>query len=245
MGRKFVLIDTSAVLGYYVPEAATNQDAARRIKTIFEAVRNHRTDVHLLIPNLVVAEVFCQLARLCYSTWDRQVNRTFGGQGKALDTRRYKSARDRFRRDIHNGALLYQVDLGRYHILALDLVAPVDKYRKFYRSTNTKSMATDDLLIGSMAMHMVKMHGKDHFALLANDRRMAAIFSRASPNLNANTAKALGLTAKSEELGFGTWCPEIYPNVLDLARCSEQALLDFFGEWPLPTGKLRNKKPKA
>jgi hypothetical protein len=243
--RKFVLLDTSALLGYYVPEAATNTLAAQRIKVVVDAVRNHRLDAHLLIPSIVVAEVFCQLARLCYSTWDRQVNRNFGGAGKALDARRYKSARDRFRRDIHNGALLYQVELNRYHILALDLVAPVDKYRKFYRSNNTKSMGTDDLLIGSMSMHFVKMHGKDNFALVANDRRMAAIFSRASPNLNKNTARTLGLVHKADELGFGEWGADIYPRVLDLARCADSTLSDFFGSWPLPTGKLRSKKPKA
>lgn len=243
--RKFLLLDTSAILGYYIPEAATNADAAARIRILIEATRHHRADLQLLVPNIVVAEVFCQLARLCYSTWDKQVNRTFGGKGKALDTRRYKSARDRFRRDIHNGGLLYQMDLGRYHILALDLIAPVDKHRKIYRSKNTKSMGTDDLLIGGMALHLVKTHGKDNFAVIANDRRMVSVFSKTSPNLNRMTAINLGLTSKSRELGFGEWCSDIYPQVLDLARCKDSDLKTFFEIWPLPTGKLRNVDPKA
>lgn len=243
--RKFVLLDTSTILGYYVPEAATNPDSAKRIKTLLEAVRHHRADVHLLIPNIVVAEVFCQLSRLCYSSWDKQVNKKFGGKGKTLDTRRYKSACARFRRDIHNGALLYQEELNRYHILALDLIAPVDKYRKYYRSGNVKSMGASDLLIGAMAMHLARVHGKEHFALISNDRRMEAIFSKAGPTLHRNTASSLGLITKCEELGFGPWCADVYPKVIDLARCKDAALEAFFGQWPMATGKIRNRRPKA
>lgn len=243
--RKFVLLDTSTILGYYVPEAATNPDSAKRVRILIEAVRHHRADVQLIIPNIVVAEVFCQLARLCYSSWDKQINKKFIGTRKTLDTRRYKSACDRFRRDIHNGALLYQEELNRYHILALDLIAPVDKYRKFYRKGNVKSMGASDLLIGAMAMHLARIHGKEHFTLISNDRRMAAIFSKAGPALHRNTARTLGLIAKSEELGFGPWCPDVYPQVIDFARCKDAALVAFFGLWPMATGKIRNRQPKA
>ncbi|MFN7883508.1 MAG: hypothetical protein ACK5PF_10925, partial [bacterium] len=72
--RKYLLLDASALIGYYVREAATNADSADRIETLLEAVRHHHLDAHLYIPNIVVAEVFCQLARLCYSGWDRQVS---------------------------------------------------------------------------------------------------------------------------------------------------------------------------
>lgn len=243
--RKFVLLDTSSILGYYVPESATNQDSAKRARIILEAVRHHRVDIHLLIPNIVVAEVFCQLARLCYSSWDPQVNKKFGGKGKTLDTRRYKSACARFRRDIHNGALLYQEELNRYHILALDLIAPIDKYKKLYRKGNVRSMGTSDLLIGAMALHLSRVHGKENFALISNDRRMEAIFSKSGPTLHLITATNLGLTSKCRELGFGPWCSGIYPHVIDLARCKDSALESFFGHWPMATGKLRNRAPKA
>lgn len=243
--RKFVLIDTSTILGYYVPEASTNLESAQRARTLLEAVRHHRVDVHLIIPNIVVAEVFCQLARLCYSAWDKTVNRKFGGKGRTLDTRRYKSACARFRRDIHNGALLYQEELNRYHILALDIIAPIDKYKKLYRKGNVRSMGTSDLLIGGMALHLSRVHGKENFALISNDRRMAAIFSKAGPKLNPVTAVNLGVTAKCKELGFGPLCGDIYPQVLDFARCPESTLEAFFGHWPLATGKLRNRVPRA
>ncbi len=244
--RKYVLIDSSVLLGYYVKEAATNPDAAHRARMILDAVRNHHLDAHLYIPNIVVAEVFCQLARLCYSAWDKRVSNKFAGTKKTLDTRRYKSACEKFRADIHNGALLYQYELNRYHILALDLIAPVDKHRKFYRKDkNVKSMGASDLLIGSMAMHLARVHGRENVLLLSNDRRMSAIFGVAAPKLNSNTAVSLGLYSSSRKLGFGEWCPEIYPQVLDLARCKEADLVKHFSVWPLRTKKKRNHEPKA
>ena len=245
-GRKFILLDASVILGYYVSEAATNAESARRIHTILESVRHHHLDAHLYIPNIVVAEVFCQLARLCYSKWDKRVSSKFPGARKTLDTRRYKSACDKFRRDIHNGALMYQYELNRYHVLALDLIAPVDKHRKFYRKEkNVRSMGASDLLIGAMAMHLTRVHGRENVVLLSNDRRMSAIFGSAAPKMNANTAIDLGLYSACKKLGFGTWRAEIYPRVLDLARCKDAALVEFFGAWPLSVAKKRNHEPKA
>src|SRR3569623_198204 len=108
-----------------------------------------------------------------------------------------------------------------------------------------KSKGASDLLIGGMAMHLSRIHGKAHFSLISNDRRMKAIFSKAAPNLNWNTAHSLGLISKCEELGFGPWCSDVYPQVIDLARCKDVVLQSFFGEWPMPTGKIRNRRPKA
>ena len=59
---------------------------------------------------MVVAEVFAALDRACYSTWDSKVNRQFGGKRKALDRRRYNSARSRFRDHIHNVVLFYRMN---------------------------------------------------------------------------------------------------------------------------------------
>lgn len=241
----WLLWDSSVVMPYYVPETAKNRKAADRCHIILDAVRNHRLNAHCYIPNLVVAETFAAFDRACYSSWDSQVNRQFGGRGRTLDTRRYKTARTRFRRDIHNGRLFYQYDLNRYHILALDLIAPIDKYRKFYRTRNVRSMGAADLLIGAMGCHLSKIHGRDNVRLLTSDRRMEAIFSRAPQQLSQNTARELGLPAAAENLGFGRWNAAIYPKVLDLARCRDAELKEFFGQWPLKTRKFRGRRPRA
>jgi hypothetical protein len=243
--QRYLLWDTSVLLGYYVPEAATNDKAAKRAQVLIDSVRHQHSDIHFYIPNIVVAEVFTQLARLCYSTWDPQIYKKFGGKGKALHTATYRAAKRRFRRDIHNGALFYQYELNRYHILGLDLIAPVDKYRKFYRKGQVRSMGAADLLMGAMAMHLTRLHGRASVALVTSDRRMDAIFANACGALNKNTAHDLGLVSASQELGFGKWDREIYPQVLDLARCSDTRLKDWFGAWPLADHKVPRQRPRA
>lgn len=243
--RRHLLWDASAVISYYLPETAATQAAADRIKMIVDAGRHHRIDVLFFIPNIVVAEVFVAFDRNHYSTWDSQVSRNYGGKGKSLHGRRYLSARDRFRRDITNGALFYQYELNRYHVLTLDLISPVDKHRKFYRTKNVRSMGASDLLVGSMAMHLARIHGRATTGLIATDRRMEAIFGRTCSKLNGNTARDLRLTDTSKRLGFGEWTGSLYPQVIDVARCKDEVLVDWFGDWPLPTGKMRNRDPKA
>jgi hypothetical protein len=212
---------------------------------IIDSARNHRIDTQFYVPNIAVAETFTAFDRACYSKWDNKTGKKFGGKGKTLDTRRFKTARDSFRRDIHNGALFYQYDLSRYHILALDLVSPIDKHRKFYRTNNVMSMGASDLLIGGMAIHLSKLLGKENFCLISTDRRMNAIFCKAPYKLKENTITKLELDKAAKELGFHEWTPNIYPNVLDPARCSEQELKKVFGHWPLETRKKTNIKPKA
>ena len=243
--RKYLLWDASIVIPCYIPEATRNQVAAKRAKNVLDAVRNHHLDAVCLIPNIVVAEVFTAFARECYSGWDSQVYKKYGGKGSTLHTSRYHSARKRFRRDIHNGVLFYQLDLCRYHILALDLVAPVDKSRKYYRKPDQHSMGASDLLIGAMGIHLVKLHGRDRVALLTADRRMDAIFGRACPKLKPSVVKKLGLLQQAKTFGFGKWEPTLYPRVIDLERCRTKELTGFFGDWPLKTRKKWGKPPKA
>jgi hypothetical protein len=241
----WLLWDSSALLPYYVRELATNPKAGERARIIVEAARHHRLNAHFYIPNIVVAEVFAALDRACYSTWDRQVNRQFGGGGRALDRRRYNSARERFRTHIHNGVLFYQYELSRYHILALDLIAPIDKHRKYYRTRPVRSMGASDLLVGAMAMHLTRVHGRDRTLLITTDRRMEAIFSRVPATMNRNTVRELGLVDSARRFGFGPWTPDLYPRVLDLARCSLATLRAAFGRWPLETRKIRGREPRA
>jgi len=243
--RYHLLFDTSVVLPYYLPSATKNKKCAERAKVILDSVRKQRTPAVCYIPNICVAEVVANMDRQVYSKWDSEINKQYGGDGKTLHTATYRKAQKRFFEDIHNGSLFYQLELNRYHILALDLISPVDKYRKFYRTGSQRSMGAFDLLIGAIALHLKRVHGGDRFALLTGDRRMDAIFANACPNLNVNTAKKLGLVEQAEELGFREWSSEIYPRVLDLQRCTDTTLEEFFGVWPLNTRWRPGEKPKA
>jgi len=241
----WLLWDTSVILPYYVPELACNPKSLQRIPGILDAVRNHHLAAHCYIPNIAVAEVFAALDRACFSTWDRQTNGNFGGPGKALDKRKHNTARESFRRHIHNRVLFYQYELTRYHILGLDLITPIDKYRKHYRKGNVRSMGASDLLIGAMAMDRVRVHGRDNVFLVTTDRRMDAIFSQVPHSLNQPAVEYLGLDTASKKFGFGRWHPGLYPKMLDLARCSDPELGGALGTWPLPVRKKKGVPPRA
>lgn len=246
MASRYLLWDASAVIPYYVKEATrNNHNVHPRASVILESVRHHRTDSFCAIPNIVIAEVFASLDRECYSAWDPRVNKHYGGSGKTLDKRRHTSARKKFRNDIHNGSLFYQVEVNRYHVLALDLIAPIDKYMKHYRKKGTRSMGASDLLILAMGIHLKKIHGGENFAIVSADRRMGAILNTVVPRLRDATARKLGLFEKAEELRFGSWSSNLYPRVVDIERCNEDELSGFFGQWPLITRKTRHKPPKA
>jgi hypothetical protein len=240
-----LLFDSSVILPYYMPEATKNANCASRVKVILDSVRKQRTNAICYIPNICAAEVIANMDRQAYSSWDTQINKQYGGPGKTLHTAKYRAARKKFFEDIHNGELFYQYELNRYHILALDLIAPVDKYMKFYRKGNQRSMGAFDLLVGSMALHLKRLHGGERFALLTGDRRMEAIFANACPNLNENTAVKLGMVKQAAELGFKYWSPDLYPRVIDLQRCTETSLVEFFGAWPLRTKWLPGHAPKV
>lgn len=241
--RKFLLWDASVIIPYYLSQTSKNKKAMSRSKLILDSVRNHRLDAFCFIPNIVIAEVFTAFARDHYSAWDKQITRKY--KGGTLDARLFNKAREKFRNDIHNTALFYQYDINRYHILALDLIAPIDKYRKYYRKGHVKSMGASDLLIGAMGMHMSKIHGHNNSTILTADRRMKAIFDDACRKLSKKKAHKLKLDKVSKELKFGEWNGKMYPNVIDLQRCKDSELIKFFGEWPLKTRKIRGKAPKA
>ncbi len=164
--RRWLLWDTSVIVLYYLPEATKNEKVGERAGIICDAVRHHRLDAVCYIPNIVVAETFGVFDRECYSAWGEQINNHYPSTQKTLNTKRYRTVRAKFRKDIHNGALFYQLELNRYHILALDPVAPVDKHPKYYRSRRTWSMGASDLLIGAMAMHLTRTHGRENVCLL-------------------------------------------------------------------------------
>ena len=63
------------------------------------------------VSNFVIAEVFSNFAKYSFGRYNRQVKKN----GGTIDTRVYQSLCDQFHKDIHNGRLLYQLELNRYH----------------------------------------------------------------------------------------------------------------------------------
>lgn len=228
--EKYVVLDTNVLVGYYIPDAIA-EPARSNIRIFLESCRTGKQpDWYLLIPNLVIAETFSTFAKYCFATWNPHIKKSLP---KGLDTRRYKNVRKRFHEHIHNGLFFHQVELNRYHVLAIDLIAPIDHYFQHYKGKKNKSpMQTADMLILAMGIHLNHQLGKDRFSIITADRRMSAICEKARAGINDNTAEKLGIREKAEELGYG-YSPDIYPRVINLHVKDKKLLKEAFGNWPL------------
>ncbi len=233
-GRRYLLLDASVVVDYFIPDPSKKQSPAR-INSVVEAVRKRAVDqIVLLVPNVCIPEVFGAFAKHALSTWNRQSQR--------IDRRRYRTLRNAFGRYLHNGAVFQQYELDRYHVLATDLIAPIDHWYRLQHG-NARPMRAMDHLVIAMGVSLSRINGHDAVAVLTADGRMARAARRAK-SLNANTARGLDLPKRAEELGF-RWRPEIYPRVVDLEHAPDKALRDLLGQWPLSTRSPRNVQPRA
>lgn len=242
--RRFVLLDANIVAGYYLPESLSLISARPRIKNIIDAVRNAGApEVFLYIPEFCIPEVFAVFARYFFATWDKQVRKNLPKKLKRTD---YDKILKKFRNDLHYGALLYQVELNRYHVLATDLISPVDSYYQHYRTRKNakrrmrkKMMGAADHTIIGMGVNLSRIHGRDHFAILTADHRLADILTRAT-SVKPNTAEKLGLFETAKKLGL-EYRKNIYPRVINLAKTTKNELKEFFGVWPLPLKPIIKK----
>lgn len=240
--RRFVLLDANIVAGYYLPESLSLLSARPRIKNIIDAVRNGGApEVFLYIPEFCIPEVFAVFAKYFFATWDKQVRKKLSKKLRKTD---YNKILKEFRDDLHYGALLYCVELNRYHVLATDLISPVDSYYQHYRTRRNakrtmrkKMMGAADHTIVGMGVDLSRIHGRDNFAVLTSDHRLADILIRAT-SVRPNTAEKLGLLDTARKLGL-QYGKHIYPRVINLAKTTKKELKQFFGVWPLLTTKKR------
>lgn len=125
---RYLLCDANVVAAYYLPRSMRSVRARTRIEAILNAVRSGGGNHFLYIPNICIAEVFSVFAKYSFGRWNRHLKK----QG-TIDSRVYKSLVKQFETDIHNGHFFYQYELSRYHVLGVDLVAPVDHYFQISR----------------------------------------------------------------------------------------------------------------
>jgi hypothetical protein len=151
----YILLDANVTAGYYLPRSLNSRRVAERIEILFDSVRSGATKHFFYIPNFCVAEVFSVFMKYAYGHWNRQVRKA----GGTIDKRIYERLIRQFQNDIHNGRFLYHYELSRYHVLGINLVAPVDHYFKFTHHPKSTPMGTFDHLIISMGIHLAHIHG--------------------------------------------------------------------------------------
>ena len=234
----YFLLDTNVTAGYYLPRSLSSKIARERIRLIFESVRSKGSSHFFYIPNFCIAEVFGVFAKHCFGRWNPHLKKI-----GTISPRVYPKLVRSFEHDIHNGKFLYHYELARYHILAVDLVAPIDHYFKMQRSAKKRivPMKTFDHLIIAMGIHLAHIHGTDKVCILSADERLTKILAKCKKIISKNTLRKLRLKIAEEITGrpFG---PNLFPGHLNLNTATNKELIDIFGNWPLEIKKYKLHK---
>jgi hypothetical protein len=231
----YFLLDANVTAGYYLPRCLNSKLAQSRIQNIFDSVRSGATNHFFYIPNFCVAEVFSVFMKHAYGSWNRHVRHS-----GTIDKRVYNSLVRQFQYDIHNGRFLYHYELSRYHVLGINLVAPIDHYYQYSRrNKNVSPMGTFDHLIISMGIHLAHIHGPDNVAIISADDRLTNILSRCKSAIPQATLRKLKLNI-AEEVTGKPFSPSLFPCHLNLKAKGNAQLKNLFGAWPLTVGKVSN-----
>ncbi len=230
----YLLLDTNVTAGYYLPRSLNSAKAKQRIEVIFNSVRSGATKHFFYLPNFCVAEVFSVFMKHSFGTWNSHIKKK-----GTIDTRVYKSLVRQFENDIHNGRFIYHYELSRYHVLAINLVAPVDHYFRFRRGDkrNVNPMGTFDHLIISMGIHLAHIHGRDNVAILSADDRLTDILKKCSGSVSRRTIQKLKLDTVEELTGL-RFEPATFPRFANLKTATNSELQNLFEQWPLRIGRV-------
>lgn len=228
----FFLIDANVAAGYYLPRSLSSIKARSRIEMIIDYIRGHRKDHFIYIPNICIAETVSVLIKHSFGKWNRHVK----SKG-TIDKRVYKKLIASFQSDIHNAKFMYHYELDRYHVLGINIVAPIDHYFQIDKKGNINPMKTFDHLVISMGVNLVRIHGKDNVCILTADNRMSKVLEKCKSTISAKTIKKLKLNIAEEVCGL-PFSSDLFPKHLHLGHCTKADLVSVFGEWPLEIGKF-------
>jgi hypothetical protein len=236
MPRTYVLLDANVTAAYYLPRSLRSVRARSRIEAIINAARSGNADIFLYIPNFCVAEVFSTLMKYAFGQWNTHVTRA----GGRIDRRVYERLVAQFQRDIHDGAVINQYELSRYHVLGINLVAPIDHHFQIRRAGgNHRPMSTLDHLLVSMGIQLAKVHGPDRVVLVSADRRLCDVLKKCRAGLRSRVIDRLKLRIAREVTGRD-YSPDLYPSVVDLARATNAELAAALPGWPFGAVEVRN-----
>jgi hypothetical protein len=232
MPVKYLLLDTNLVAGYYLPRSLNSIRAKERIQIILDSVRSNEAGLFLYIPNFCIAETFSVFAKHAFGHWNKHVKKK-----RTIDKRVYDSICDQFVRDIHNGNFFYHYELSRYHVLAIDLVAPIDHYYQITRGKkNHAPMGAFDHLIIAMGIHLAHIHGNENVCIVSADDRLTNVLEKCKSNIPPNIIKKLKLDSAQKVTGK-EFSSKLFPMHLNLKTATNLEMTQVFGSWPLMVGE--------
>lgn len=230
----YFLIDANIAAAYYLPRSQSSVKTRQRTEMIIDYIRSHRDEHFIYIPNICIAETVSVFIKYSFGKWNRHV-KTKG----TIDKRVYSKIVKAFQKDIHNAKFMYHYELDRYHVLGINLVAPIDHYFQISRKkkNNTNPMKTFDHLVISMGINLVRIHGKDNVCILTADNRMSDVLEKCKSGIKYETLRKLKLNIAEEVCGV-PFSKDLFPKHLNLGHCKNSDLANIFGKWPLTVGQF-------
>lgn len=230
----YFLLDANIAAAYYLPRSHSNLKVRERTEMIIDHIRSHRKDHFIYIPNICIAETVSVFIKHSFGKWNKHLK----SKG-TIDKRVYANLIKSFQSDIHNANFIYHYELDRYHVLGINLVAPIDHYFQIDRGKgNTNPMKTFDHLVISMGINLVRIHGKDNVCILTADNRMSKVLDKCKTDIKQETLNKLKLNIAEKVCGI-SFSKDIFPKHLNLARCTKGDLRKVLGAWPLDIGPFK------
>lgn len=234
MSTKYLLLDANVTAGYYLPRSLTSAKARTRTESILNSARSGESNFFLYIPNFCIAETFSVFMKHGLGHWNRHVKKA----GGKIDRRVYEGLVKQFQADIHNGQFLNQYELSRYHVLGINLVAPIDHHFQISRGKKNHSpMSTFDHLLISMGIQLAHIHGPDNVVVVSADTRLTDVLAKCKSGLKPAVVKKLKLHI-AENVTGRPFKKELYPLHVNLKNATESELIAALGAWPLVVGKM-------
>ena len=228
MNRHYVLLDACVASAHFASKTTHSKNLRSRSSTLIDG-QPENMEVHFLIPNFCIAEVFAVFEKYRWGkTWNKHVKK-----GNTLTPTEFQNAREAFCSAIHNGSKILQIELDRYHILCVDLIAPINNAYKIKRNRSKKKSVVPagsyDMLIAAMGIWLNHMYGRDNFTIITGDERLCGVIERAkSVSIGQPLRKHLNEVSKNLGLSYSK---DLYPEVINLTKSGKKVLQNRFPDW--------------
>jgi hypothetical protein len=239
---KYLLLDANVLAGYYAPQSfnCRSRPAEDWIRPLIEAVRTGcAPHIRLFTPEICVSEAQTVLSKHTNTRW--KGGRRKKDDGQAIHRRTYSRLIRQMRSDLHGGSVIESIPLARYHVLAKQLITPIDHGLHLKQKDKKKpvnEMGGTDQLICGMALWLTRLLGRERVSVLTADWRLYKVLAKAS-TLSVAQVRKLGIQQLAEQdIGF-KWSNDFFPRVVYLPRASDKLMRDACGSWPLPTKPYR------
>lgn len=183
--KKHILVDACVAAAAFAPKTTRSVHLVEPAGALLLNGSSMTCQPQFLIPSFCSGETFAVFEKHRWgASWNEQVSAK-----TRLTPSRFRAARKAFHEAIHNGKTLLQVELNRYHVLCLDLVAPINAAYRIKRDRTVKGRtvkknvspaSTYDLLIVAMGIWLQRQLGVENFVVATGDERVALVVKRAT-----------------------------------------------------------------